>query len=56
MKTWTFFVGACVLATGLLLKAGAPLAPIAVGIAAAAFFNWKRQRRAVPTMKNDSQA
>ena len=55
MKTWKFFVGACILATGLLLKAGAPLAPIAVGIAAAAFFNWKRQQRAVPSPKKDSR-
>ena len=44
---WKYFIGSCILATGLLLKAGAPLDPIALGIAAAAFFNWKRHQRAV---------
>ena len=43
---WRYFVGACILATGLLLKAGAPLAPVALGIAGAAWFNWYRQRPA----------
>jgi hypothetical protein len=42
---WKFFIGSCILAAGLLIKAGAPLAPIAVGIAVAAVFTWKRQRR-----------
>ena len=42
---WKYFIGSCVLATGLLLKAGAPLVPIALGIAAAAYFNWKRHQR-----------
>lgn len=41
---WKFFVGSCILATGLLLKAGAPVVAVAVGIAGAAFVNWKRQR------------
>ena len=41
---WKFFLGACILSIGLLLKAGAPLIPIAVGVLAAAFFNWTRQR------------
>ena len=51
---WKFFIGSCILATGLLFKAGAPLGPVALGIAAAAFLNWKRQGRgAVPgTNKN----
>jgi hypothetical protein len=44
--TWKYFIGSCILATGLLLKAGAPLVPIALGIAAAAFVNWKRHQRA----------
>jgi hypothetical protein len=43
---WKYFVGSCILATGLLLKAGAPLVPIALGIAAAAFFNWRKHQRA----------
>jgi len=51
MTTWKFFIGACILATGLLLKAGAPLVPVALGVAAAAFFNWKRQQRTLPTKK-----
>jgi hypothetical protein len=41
---WKFFIGSCILATGLLLKAGAPLVPIALGIAGAAVVNWKTQR------------
>ena len=41
---WKFFVGACILTTGLLIKAGAPLVAIAAGIAGAAFINWKKQR------------
>jgi hypothetical protein len=46
MKSWTFFVGSCILTTGILLKIGVPLVPLAIGIAAAGLFNWKRQRRA----------
>jgi len=41
---WKFFIGSCILATGLLVKAGAPLVPIALGIAGAAVVNWKKQR------------
>jgi hypothetical protein len=41
---WKFFIGACILSVGLLLKAGAPLIPVALGIAGAAFFNWKKLR------------
>lgn len=43
---WKYFVGSCILATGLLLKAGAPLLPIAIGIAAAGWFNWRKHHRA----------
>ena len=46
MKNWRLFVGSCILAAGLLLKAGVPLVPLIVGIAGAAFVNWKMQRRA----------
>jgi hypothetical protein len=42
--TWKFFIGACILATGLLIKAGAPVMPVAMGIAVAAFVNWRKQR------------
>jgi len=41
MKKWQYFGGACILAGGLLLKAGAPLIPIVLGIAAAAYLTWK---------------
>ena len=41
---WKFFVGSSILAAGLLIKAGAPLIAILIGIAGAAFINWKRQR------------
>jgi hypothetical protein len=47
MRTWKFFVGSSILAAGILLKAGVPLVPVAIGIAAAAFFNWKRLQRHV---------
>jgi len=51
---WKYFIGSCILATGLLLKAGAPLAPIAIGIAGAAFLNWKKHQGAAsgPTKKS----
>jgi hypothetical protein len=41
---WKFFWGACILSVGLLIKAGAPLVPIVLGIAVAAFITWKKQR------------
>jgi len=41
---WKYFLGATILTVGLLLKAGAPLVPIALGVAAAAFFTWKTLR------------
>ena len=54
---WKYFIGSCVLVTGLLLKAGAPLVPIALGIAVAAYFNWKRQQRtASAPSKKQSEA
>jgi hypothetical protein len=45
---WKFFIGSCILATGLLLKAGAPVAAVAMGIALAAFVNWRKQRSVLP--------
>jgi hypothetical protein len=45
MKKWKYFVGASILAAGLLVKAGAPLVPILVGLAAAAFYTWKKSER-----------
>jgi hypothetical protein len=44
MASWKFFIGACILAAGLLIKAGVPIVPVAVGIAAAAILTWRRQR------------
>ena len=41
---WKFFVGASILSVGLLLKLGAPLVPVALGIVGAALVNWKTQR------------
>jgi hypothetical protein len=43
--SWKFFIGSSILVTALLIKAGAPLVPVAVGVAVAAFFNWWRERR-----------
>lgn len=45
MTKLKFFLGACILAGGLLIKLGAPLVPVALGIALAAFATWKFQRR-----------
>ena len=42
---WKFFLGATILTVGLMLKAGAPLVPVAIGVAGAAFFNWKKLQR-----------
>jgi hypothetical protein len=41
---WKFFVGASILSVGLLLKAGAPLFPLVLGIGLAALVNWKAPR------------
>ena len=41
---WKFFLGAAILSVGLLFKAGAPMIPVALGLAAAAFLTWKKQR------------
>jgi hypothetical protein len=43
--SWKLFIGACILSGGLLFKAGAPLVPVALGIAGAAIFNWNKRRR-----------
>jgi hypothetical protein len=41
---WKYFVGSSILVAGLLIKFGAPVVAITVGISGAAFINWKRQR------------
>jgi hypothetical protein len=44
MNNWKFFIGACILSGGLLLKAGAPVAAVLLGIAGVGLLNWRRQR------------
>jgi hypothetical protein len=39
---WKFFLGATILTVGLMIKLGAPLIPVAIGVAGAAFVNWKK--------------
>ena len=42
--TWKLFLGACILSGGVLLKYGAPIPSVVMGIALAGFFTWRRQR------------
>jgi hypothetical protein len=42
--SWKFFFGASILSAGLLFKVGAPIVPVALGVAAAAALHWRRQR------------
>ena len=44
MSKWRYFIGASILAVGLLLKAGVPLVPLALGVGAAAFLTWMKSR------------
>ena len=44
MNQWKFSVDASILAVGLLIKAGAPLVPIVIGLAAAAIVMSKTER------------
>jgi hypothetical protein len=41
---WRLFVGASILAVGLLIKAGAPLTAVVAGVALAAFLSWFTRR------------
>lgn len=43
---WRYFLGAAILAGGVLLRVGAPLAAVAAGIALAAILNWRMELRA----------
>lgn len=43
---WKYFVGASILAGGLLLRIGAPLLAVILGIAAAALLTRRRERSA----------
>jgi hypothetical protein len=42
---WKFFLGSAIIVAGALLKAGAPVVPILIGIAGAAFVTWKKLQR-----------
>jgi hypothetical protein len=42
--SWRHFFGACILSSGLLLKAGAPVEAVAMGIALIALITWRRLR------------
>ena len=42
--TWRYFGGASILAAGLLLKFGAPVEAVLLGIAGAAGVNWWTHR------------
>jgi hypothetical protein len=42
---WKFFLGASILVAGALIKAGAPVGAVLVGIAGAAFITWKKLQR-----------
>jgi hypothetical protein len=44
MKKLKYFLGASILAAGLALKAGAPLFPVALGLAVAAVVTWRSAR------------
>jgi hypothetical protein len=45
---WSFFAGACILATILLVMAGAPIPAIAAGLALAGLVNWMKLRKGAP--------
>jgi hypothetical protein len=46
MKKLKYFLGASILAAGLMVKAGAPIVPVAVGLGVAALLTWKKVARA----------
>jgi hypothetical protein len=41
---WRYFVGAAILSSGLLFKAGAPVEAVVLGIALVALMNWRSLR------------
>jgi hypothetical protein len=51
---WKFFIGSCILVTGLMIKFGAPVPAVAMGIALAAIFNWRRLRAGALAVKKKS--
>lgn len=49
MTQWRLFGIACIFVGGLLLKAGAPLYAVAIGMTLAALTNWASRRSAART-------
>ena len=49
---WKFFGGACIVAAGLAVKFGAPLAAVAMGLAFAGLLNWTSQRAVAKARKH----
>ena len=45
---WNFFVGASILVGGALLKFGAPLPAVLLGVGLIGFWNWYRSRSGTP--------
>jgi hypothetical protein len=45
---WNFFAGASILVGGLLMKFGAPLRSVVIGVALVGLWNWSRSRGAGP--------
>jgi hypothetical protein len=43
-SSWKYLFSAAILGAGLLVKAGAPLVPLPLGLAVAAVFTWKKSR------------
>jgi hypothetical protein len=48
---WKFFLGACILAAGLAIRSGAPMAAVVMGLALAGLLNWTRQRALMKARK-----
>jgi hypothetical protein len=44
MLKWNLFLSACIFVAGLLLKVGAPLESVLVGLGVAAIANWTGRR------------
>jgi hypothetical protein len=42
---WKLFIGASILAVGILLKVGAPLVSLVLGVGLAALLSWTTRRR-----------
>ena len=49
-----YFIGACFLVFAALLKYGVPIPALAAGIALAALFYWRQQRKVLPKAQQKS--